>query len=118
MTDILEQAPWRSLLKFALQLPGLAPAKVWQARACRAVCCARACVRLLASGGPWHGSCHERDVHGWITGLDTRLRLPGLCLRPDSEPAMAHAAGLPDRGRPGVGGSVAADFHLPRVLRG
>ena len=54
--------------------------------------------RLLAGGRARHRSRHECNIHQRSPVLDPRVRLPGVCLWLDAQPAMAAVAGLPDRG--------------------
>ena len=75
VTDILEQAPWRSPDRDSrCDCPALAPAKVWQAVGLPAQSAAHAIPRrLLAGGGSRHRPRHERHVHRWLAIVDARL---------------------------------------------
>lgn len=56
VTDILEQAPWSALAKFARQLPVLAPAKVWQAIGYQ-----KSLLRTRYRAGCWPVEAHGKE---------------------------------------------------------
>jgi NADPH-dependent 2,4-dienoyl-CoA reductase/sulfur reductase-like enzyme len=65
VTDILEQAPWRSLAKFALRLPVVAPAKGWQAIGFQ-----RSLLRTRFRAGCWPVEAHGTDHVTSVTFTD------------------------------------------------